>query len=106
MGSFLLTMFREKGAVDQPLSMTRVVSFIFALTVCAVLLLLAWEKEQAQWPLAFLGIMTLFAVPLHGLFQGKRGAELAMTLLSRFGMGTPHQSPPESSARAVDGMTG
>jgi hypothetical protein len=64
----ILSMFRDKTAPGMPYSMTRVVSCLFALTVCASLLLYARGKAQVGWPFAALGIVTLMAVPLQAMW--------------------------------------
>jgi hypothetical protein len=106
----LYGMFLEKdGTGAGEVSMTRVVSFMFALTVCSVLLILGWIGEQFQWPMAFLGVCTLFAVPFHALFKGRSGASLLKTFLQRFGEGQvwqPPQRPPQEPSVWTDDERG
>jgi hypothetical protein len=47
--------------------MTRVVAFLFALTVCSALLIYAWRAHDLNWPFAAVAIVTLLAVPLQAL---------------------------------------
>ena len=63
-----LSMFEEKNATGTAqFSMTRTVSFIFALTVCYAIVLYARAGKDLVWPFVALGIVTLLAVPLQAL---------------------------------------
>jgi hypothetical protein len=77
-------MFREKGDdARERVSMTRVVAFMFAVVACKAL----WDGAGIGWPFAWLATVTLLAVPLQALLRGTRGADVAIALLSRFGVG-------------------
>lgn len=62
-----LSMFHEKGAETERWSMTRVVAFLFAITICSALLLYARGAHEISWPFAVVAIVTLLAVPLQAL---------------------------------------
>lgn len=85
----MLTMFREKGDPTRVVSMTRVVAFMFAAVACKAL----WAGAGIGWPFAWLATVTLLAVPLQALLRGSRGADVAIALLSRFGVGSTPTSP-------------
>jgi predicted Co/Zn/Cd cation transporter (cation efflux family) len=62
------SMFTEKQGAGTPLSMTRVVAFVFAITYCIALTTYAQKAFAINWPFAALGIITLLAVPLQSIF--------------------------------------
>ena len=64
----ILSMFHEKESDKDSWSMTRVVAFLFALTVCTAMLLYARSAKDLNWPFAAVAAMTVLAVPLQGIF--------------------------------------
>lgn len=60
--------FEEKPA-GSGISMSRLIAFLFALTFCPVLLLMARGGHDIGWPLCALGVAILLAVPLQALFK-------------------------------------
>jgi hypothetical protein len=62
------SMFTEKQGSGAPLSMTRVVAFLFAVTYCVTLYTYGKKAFAINWPFAALGICTLLAVPLQAIF--------------------------------------
>lgn len=61
-----LTMFREKHGATEHWSMTRVVAFMFAVSVCHEL----WnDSKDIGWPFCTVAVVTILAVPLQTLFQ-------------------------------------
>jgi hypothetical protein len=61
--------FEEKPK-GSGISMSRVIAFMFAVTYCYSLVLLArGGHEPAGWPFACLGIVTVMVVPLQALFK-------------------------------------
>jgi len=97
-----LSMFTEKQADGPsggspggtPLSMTRVVAFIFAITYCIALTTYSRKAFAINWPFAALGIITLLAVPLQAIFTYLReyiasgpGRDLLAKAIERFAPG-------------------
>lgn len=63
-----LSMFHDKQTPGAPLSMTRVVAFLFAITYCLALHTYATKAFAINWPFAAIGVCTLLAVPLQAIF--------------------------------------
>lgn len=71
MNPFSMFWEKETPSGNYHWSMTRVVSFLFALTTCYAIVTMAQNNHAHDigWPFCFLGVATLLAVPLQILFK-------------------------------------
>jgi hypothetical protein len=68
----MFSMFKGKdtnGSGVMHWSMTRVVAFMFAVTMCTATIMYARSGKEIGWPFCVLGVVTVLAVPLQGLFD-------------------------------------
>lgn len=87
------SMFSEPDTDPPKLSMTRTVAFLFTLTVCYALVVMARNNHahDVGWPMCAIAIATLLAVPLQALckylqvwFTSSPGQSLLRSLLAKF----------------------
>lgn len=63
------SVFHEKAKDGDSWSMTRVVAFLFAVSVCYSIFVYASKGAALGWPFVALGIVTLMAVPIQMMFR-------------------------------------